>query len=165
MEQLTMVGMPLEPAPLTNDGLGASKSAVKRYAMVLCSRVPGRDRWYVEALEDRPRLAAAVEAVLKSEEGIENVHVNPLTGRVLVHYSSDLISEAIEELIGRALAFGPMSREEFNALRPKGSDPWFPKHFVAAEIGCTLLKMTFLGACCPLALTAAGLLFFLHRRG
>ena len=85
--------------------------------MVLRSQVRGRQRWYVDALEDNPRLAAAVELVLRSEEGIHGASVNPLTGRVLVHHDPDLLPEFIEALIHRAIEFGPMSREEFSALR------------------------------------------------
>jgi hypothetical protein len=131
--------------------------------VVLCSQVRGRERWYVNALEDNPRLAAAVELVLRSEEGIQNAHANPLTGRVLVHYRPDLLSETIEALIHRALEFGPMSREEFSSLRSKEPGTLSFHHLLAAEIGCSAIKMLLLGGFCPLVLSAAGLLFFVHR--
>jgi len=131
--------------------------------MVLRSRVPGRERWHIHALEDRPRLAAALELVLGSEQGVEHVQANPLTGRVLVHYRPDLISEAIEQLIHRAIEFGPMTPQEY-AARPKHSGGWSARHLLAAEIVCTALKMTMFGGCCSLALGVAGLLFIHHRR-
>jgi hypothetical protein len=131
--------------------------------MVLCSRTPGRERWHIEALEDRLRLAAAVELVLGSEDGVERAHANPLTGRVLVHYRPDAISAPIEELIGRALEFGPMTPKEY-AARSKPSGGWSAGHLLAAEIACTALKLTLFGGCCSLALGAAGLLFVHHRR-
>jgi hypothetical protein len=132
--------------------------------LVLCSQVPGRERWYVDALEDNPRLAAAVELVLRSEEGIDKASVNPLTGRVLVHYNPDMLPEPIESLIRRAMEFGPMSREEFSALQSEQNHFFSAKNLVAAEIGCTAVKMFLLGGCCPLGLAAAGLLLFCYRR-
>jgi len=160
MEDLTLI----KTSPTGESGLTAVRSMERRPAMVLCSRIPGRDRWYVDALEDAPRLAAAVELVLKSEEGVLDAHANPLTGRVLVHYRPDLLSEAIEGLIHRAIEFGPMSRAEFSSLR--SHEPGTPplRFLLAAEIGCTALKLMFLGGCCPLALSAAGLLLLMHRR-
>jgi hypothetical protein len=131
--------------------------------MVLCSQVRGRERWYVDALEDNPRLAAAVELVLRGEEGILDAHANPLTGRILVHYRPDLLSESIETLIQRALEFGPMSRTEFSAFRPKAPDVLPFRHLLAAEIGCSALKFILLGGGCPLALGAAGLLLLVRR--
>ena len=117
----------------------------------------------MDVLEDNPRLAAAVELLLKSEEGILDAHANPLTGRVLVHYRPNLFSESIEALIHRALEFGPMSREEFSSLRSKEPDTLSFGHLLAAEIGCSAIKMLLLGGFCPLVLGAAGLLFFVHR--
>jgi hypothetical protein len=159
--QNTIEAAILRPAEV---GLVTSRTLGCQAAVVLCSQVPGRQRWYVDALEDNPRLAAAVELVLKSEEGILDAHANPLTGRVLVHYQPDLPSETIEALIQRALEFGPMSREEFSSLHSKkpGTQPF--RHLLAAEIGCTAFKWMFLGGCCPLVLGAASLLLFVDRR-
>src|SRR5580692_1868410 len=98
----------------------STKSGARRPKILLRSQAPGRQRWYVDALEDNPRLAAAVELVLQSEEGIHKASVNPLTGRILVHHNPDLLPEIIEALIHRAIEFGPMSREEFSALRSPG---------------------------------------------
>jgi hypothetical protein len=131
--------------------------------MALRSRTPGRDRWHIDALEDRPRLAAALELVLGSEESVERVKANPLTGTVLVHYRPELIARPIAESILRALEFGPMTRDEY-AMRPKPSAGWSAGHFLAAEIACTALKLTLFGGCCSLALGAAGLLLFHQRR-
>jgi hypothetical protein len=137
------------------------KAAVDR--TVLCSRTPGRERWQIEALEDRPRLAAALELLLGSEAGVQRVQANPLTGRVLVHYRPEAISASIEALIRRALEFGPMTPEEY-AARPKTSGGWSAAHLLVAEIACTALKLTLFGGCCSLGLGAAGLLFLHHRR-
>ena len=141
----------------------STKTGIRQPRMVLRSEVRGRERWYVDALEDNPRLAAAVELVLRSEKGIDGASANPLTGRVLVHYSPDLLSESIEALIHRAIEFGPMSREEFSALRAYQHDSFGAKHLIAAEVGCSAVKLFLLGGCCPLALAAAGLLLLYHR--
>jgi len=134
-----------------------------RPALVLHSQVSGRERWHVGAIEDRPRLAAAIELVLRSEEGILDARANPLTGRVLVYYRPGRLSEPIETLLHRALGFGAMSREEFSGIQ--SSRPGNPfRHLLAAEIGCTALKVISLGGYCPLALGAAVLLLFMHRR-
>ena len=95
--------------------------------MVLCSRTAGRERWHIHELENRPRLAASLELVLGSEEGVECVEANPLTGRVLVHYRPELISELVEELIPRAMEFGPMTPQEYPA-RPKPPTGWSAGH-------------------------------------
>jgi len=135
----------------------------KRPAMVLCSQVPGRERWYVDALEDNPRLAATVEVVLKSEEGILDARANPLTGRVVVRYRPGLPSESIEALIHRAVEFGPMSEAEFSSFRSNKAPAHrsFP-HLLAAEIGCCAINLILLGEFCPFVLGAVGLHLLMH---
>ena len=147
----------------------SAKSGTREPRMVRRSRVRGRQRRYVDVLEDNPRLAAAVELVLLSEEGIHGASVNPLTGRILVHHDPDLLPEFIEALIHRAIEFGPMSREEFSALRPHGNHG-VGKHFsgyghlIAAEIGCSIIKIFLLGGGCQIGLAAAGVLLLFHWR-
>jgi len=141
-----------------------------RHLMIIpCSRVRGRERWYVDALEDNPRLAAAIELVLRSEDGIEQVRANPLTGRVLVHYRRDVPSETIEALLHRVLEFGPLSREEFFFLPSKPPKPsalnHSLKHFLTAEIGCTAVHVLLDGVAWPIKLTAVGLLLLWHGSG
>jgi len=132
--------------------------------MVLCSQVPGRERWYVEVLEDNPRLAAAVEVVLKSEEGILDARANPITGRVLVRYRPDSLAESTEALIHRALAFGPMSDAEFSAFRSTKKPVKLSfRHLLAAEIACSAINMVVLGEFCPFVLGAVGLHLLMHR--
>ena len=132
--------------------------------MVLCSRVPGRERWYVDALENNPRLAATVEAVLKSEEGILDALANPLTGRVLVRYQRGLLPESSETLIRRALEFGPMSEAEFSTFRSsKAPSSHSFRHLLAAEIACCAINMILLGEFCPFVLGAVGLHLLMHR--
>lgn len=131
--------------------------------LVLCSRITGRDRWYVGALEGRPRLAAAVELLLLTEDGIKEVRANPLTGRVLVCYDPAVVlAESIENLIHRAIGFGPMTREEFALVPASRSDYWSLGALVAAELVCCLLPMIAVGGICSFGRTA-GVVFFLFR--
>jgi hypothetical protein len=163
-----MLDVVVDNAELTHPntkGETSTKSSDRVPKILLRSQVRGRERWHVDVLEDNPRLAAAVELVLRTEEGIEGVSANPLTGRVLVRYNTDLLSESIEALIRRAIGFGPMTREEFAALE-SGQHPSFgAKHVLAAEIACSAVKMVLFGGCCPLGLATAGLLLFCYRRG
>jgi hypothetical protein len=134
--------------------------------LVLCSRTTGRDRWYVDALKDRPRLAAAVELVLRTEDGIQDVRANPLTGRVLVCYDPAVVpAESVENLIDRAIGFGPMSREEFALLGVSRSDYWSLSSLVAAELVCCLFPMLALGGICSLGRNAAVAFFLVRRTG
>ena len=158
MEELTIAESYQAPAPRHSI---ARPTVRKPATLVLCSQVAGRDRWHVDALEDSPRLAAAVELVLRSEEGITEVRANPLTGRVLVCYSPALLTESVETLIVRALSFGPMSREEFSILRSTQSGSISLGSLVAAELSCSVFKMIMLGGICPAALAAAAFFFFL----
>jgi hypothetical protein len=133
--------------------------------MLPCSQLVGRERWYVDVLEDNPRLAAAVELVLLSEMGIQEAGANPLTGRVLVRYNPDLLLESVEALIRRAIDLGPMSPEDFAAVKVERRHSFSANHLIAAEIGCTAAKMFFLGGFCPLAVIATvGLFLFNYQR-
>src|SRR6266404_1344030 len=139
-----------------------SRGTVRRPAtLVLCSHVTGRDRWHVDSLVHSPRLAATVELVLRTEEGIKEVRANPLTGRVLVCYAPALLTESVETLIRGALAFGPMSREEFSLLRSSQSGGWSVRSLVSAELSCSVFQMIVLGGICPLGIAATALFFLL----
>jgi hypothetical protein len=59
-------------------------SRVKLLAIRLRSSAAGRERWDVPCVCDHPAWAATVETIIGSEEGIEFVFANPVTGRVLV---------------------------------------------------------------------------------
>jgi hypothetical protein len=134
-----------------------------------CSRIRGRERWYVDGLKGNERLACAVEVALTGESGVEEALANPLTGRILVRYSPDHIQAPVEILIRRALALGPMLEREFS--RPLTSRPFLlPKRLLVAELGCSSLKFLLLGGIsCPGGgmLCAAGVIvalgFAVHR--
>jgi hypothetical protein len=142
----------------------ALRAPVRKPKLVLRSRIPGRERWYVDLLEDNPRLAAAVELVLRSEEGIQEVRVNPLSGRVLVRCQIDSMPESVETLLNRAIAAGPMTREEFTQFRREQPRSVFSKQLLTTEIACSLSHLVLFGGLCPLGLAATGVLLLLHGR-
>jgi hypothetical protein len=133
------------------------------FSLKPCSRIRGRERWYVDGLKGNERLARAVEVALTGESGIEEVVANPVTGRVLVRYSPDHVQAPIEMLIRRALAFGPMLELEFS--RHLTSKLFLlPKRLLIAELGCSSLKFLLLGGIsCPSGgiLWAAGVILAL----
>jgi manganese/zinc-transporting P-type ATPase C len=86
--------------------------------MRLLSKVPGRQRWYVPAIQNKPLLAAAVESLLRREPRLLCVRVNSLTGRILIQWDASQSLE-IRSLVGRALARGPLSISSCEALRGK----------------------------------------------
>ena len=109
-----------------------------------CSRIRGRERWQVGGLRGNELLAAALEVALKGEAGVEEAVANPLTGRVLVRYSPDHVQAPVEILIRRALALDPVLEREFS--RPLPSKLFLlPTRLLAAELGCSLLKLLLLG--------------------
>lgn len=121
----------------------------QRFSLKPCSRIRGRERWLVSSLRGNERLAAAVEVTLKGKSGVEEAAANPLTGRVLVRYSPDHIEAPVEMMIRQALALAPMIEQELS--RPVASKPFFlTKRVLAAELGCSLLKLLVLGGVsCP----------------
>jgi hypothetical protein len=48
--------------------------------MRLLSSVPGRQRWYVPGIKNKPRVTAGVEMMLRREPNLVSVRVNALTG-------------------------------------------------------------------------------------
>ncbi|MCU1263530.1 MAG: Lead, cadmium, zinc and mercury transporting ATPase [Bryobacterales bacterium] len=81
------------------------------------SRVRGRERWLVPAIQDRPRFAAAVEGVLSREPGIIEAKVNPLTGGVLVQWDPQRAVPAVPDLIQRALGVRPLTVQALATIR------------------------------------------------
>jgi len=129
----------------------AIQTSIERRGFSLrpCSRIRGRERWHVDGLKGNRRLSAAVEVALKGESGVEEAAVNPLTGRVLVRYLPDRIQVSVEMLIRQALALNPLIEQE---LSPPVTSKTFllPKGLLAAELGCSLLKVLLLGGIsCP----------------
>jgi cation-transporting P-type ATPase C len=86
--------------------------------MRLLSNVPGRQRWYVPAIQNKPRVAAGVEIMLRREPRLLCVRVNFLTGRVLIQWDASQSIE-IRSLVRKALARGPVSTSSYEELRGK----------------------------------------------
>lgn len=152
-----------EPIPAVIAARNALRIMPRQPRLVLRSRTPGRERWYADVVEDNPLLAAAVALVLRSEEGIEQVRANPITGKVLIQYRPESTAEPVENLLRRAIEAGPLSWEEFAALRhvePKGG---FSKRLLTAEIACCLSHLVLFAGLCPLGLAATGVFLLLHR--
>ncbi len=74
-----------------------------RFAVRLASSVPGRQRWEIPTLRDRPTAAAAVQSILQQRPGSLEVRANPVTGRVLVLHPTGLTAEELLTLIKDAI--------------------------------------------------------------
>src|SRR5690348_1324763 len=107
-------------------------------AMKLRSRLPGRERWEVHSLTDNPNWAVAVENILRTEEGVRSAKANSLTGRVLIHFDPSRTSLPIEELLRKALAFGPMTATELAPTRRRSVASEALALAATAELGCLL---------------------------
>lgn len=79
------------------------KSSTPVIEIHLRSAIPGRERWEVEEIRHKPRLAAAVQGVLQENQGILAVVANPMTGRILVTYEPGPLQGQIEALLRAAL--------------------------------------------------------------
>jgi cation-transporting P-type ATPase C len=86
--------------------------------MRLLSNRPGRQRWYVPGMQDRPRAAAGVEMMLRREPRLLRVRANFRTGRILIQWDASQTIE-IEPLVRRALVQGPISNSCYEELRGK----------------------------------------------
>jgi cation-transporting P-type ATPase C len=86
--------------------------------MRLLSNVPGRQRWFVPAIQNKPLSAAGVESLLRREPRLLCVRVNSLTGRILIQWDASQSIE-IRSLVRKALARGPLSISLYEELRGK----------------------------------------------
>jgi manganese/zinc-transporting P-type ATPase C len=86
--------------------------------MRLLSKLPGRQRWYIPGIHNRPRMAAGVERVLRKEPSLLGVHVNFRTGRILLQWDPQQ-SIAIQSLLRKALTQGPIDNSSYLELRDK----------------------------------------------
>jgi ATP-binding cassette subfamily B protein len=67
------------------------------------SAIPGRQRWDVGIVLANPRVAELLKDSLLQTPGIDAVHANPITGRLLVHHDMTLTSQEVEKLIREAV--------------------------------------------------------------
>jgi manganese/zinc-transporting P-type ATPase C len=85
------------------------------------SNVPGRQRWYVPAIQNKPRVAAGMEMMLNRDPRLLCVRANSLTGRILIQWDATQSIE-IKPLVRNALARRPASDSSCVELcvRPDG---------------------------------------------
>jgi hypothetical protein len=88
-----------------------------QHGLWLRSDVPGRMRWEIEALRDRPRKAAAVERTLQQMTGILSAQVTPLTGQLLVRYDIGLSAREIAAMVHAAMQ-APRPTHEVGEILP-----------------------------------------------
>lgn len=155
----------------TRTPAGSRDRAVPRPRSIL----PGRQRWEVDLFRGRPGLAGVAEASLRQAPGIEDVHVNPVTGRVLLrhdrtlgprdaarllHLAVDRVLTALHTPAANALGSGPAAEPATPPARlPAARAPRGPE-------GAARRLPTILGLGCAAAAAVAGgplLLRFLRR--
>jgi ATP-binding cassette, subfamily B, bacterial len=78
--------------------------ASKLYRVEPRSVVPGRQRWDIAVLLNRPRVAELLETMLRERSGIEVVRANPVTGRLLVFHDTALSGDEVGQLVREAAA-------------------------------------------------------------
>src|SRR5579863_7993887 len=69
----------------------------------LRSAIPGRERWQVDKIRHRPRLAEAVQKALQGTPGVIATIANPMTGRILILYDARTLGGKTEAVILAAL--------------------------------------------------------------
>ncbi|MFF0725366.1 ATP-binding cassette domain-containing protein [Streptomyces sp. NPDC004134] len=84
-------------APRARSGTGGRAAPRPR------SILPGRQRWEVALFRGRPGLARVAEASLRQAPGIEDVRVNPVTGRVLLRHDHTLAPRDAARLLHLAV--------------------------------------------------------------
>lgn len=67
------------------------------------SVIPGRQRWDIAVLLDRPHVAVLLEAILRNSPGIQSVYANPVTGRLLIFHDTTLSAQQIDRLVHEAV--------------------------------------------------------------
>ena len=91
--------------------------AVAQPTLQLISNTPGRQRWAAPAIQNRPRLAAAVQAALRHEAAITGSEVNPITGRILLRWNPEGPELAVKNVLRHALSTKPLNEDEWITLR------------------------------------------------
>jgi cation-transporting P-type ATPase C len=91
-------------------------------AFSLLSSVPGRTRWSVPAILNRPRYALAVQARLEQTLGRGRVQANPKTGRILLEHVT-IQSRAIWDILASAIEAEPVTEAVLIAKRNEAQRP------------------------------------------
>jgi len=80
------------------------------------SRVPGRERWEVPAIRNRPEMAAAMEIAIRRQPWILDVRANFLTGRILLRWNPHGPSPAVAQVLALALNEPPVTIESISTV-------------------------------------------------
>jgi ATP-binding cassette, subfamily B, bacterial len=93
--------------------------------MEVLSAVPGRTRWHLPILRDRPALSLACATELERDPRVTSASANPLTGNLLVTFDSTMTLADVERLIPDALerALSAPPAPPPTALAPRGPGP------------------------------------------
>lgn len=78
------------------------------------SVIPGRQRWDIGIVLANPHVTEFLESRLRQAPGVEGVHANPITGRLLLRHDTALTSQDVEQLVREAVA---LSVQQAAALR------------------------------------------------
>ena len=81
-----------------------------RVEFSLLSNIPGRQRWSVPAIVNRPRFALAVQLALEQTFGSGKVQVNARSGRILLQGESARDHASSERVLALALQVEPVTR-------------------------------------------------------
>jgi len=88
------------------------------------SSIPGRVRWDLPGLIDSPPLARAIERAFSVFDGINSVHANPVSGRLLLEYQRSLSLRDFEDLLERTLvSFEAEGHEAELITEDEGKNP------------------------------------------
>jgi manganese/zinc-transporting P-type ATPase C len=92
--------------------------AVRERGMRPVSSIPGRERWLVPTIENRPAYAAAVEISLRRNPRVAEVRANPVTGRILLRWNPAEGPLEVDALLIVALKEAPLTPAALQALNP-----------------------------------------------
>ena len=105
--------MKAELAPRQRHGANGHRRA---HVIPLSLAVPGRARVRVPELRGAPAVARALASRLSGHQAVRTVHVNPLTGSVLVHFDARQLS--VSRLLAALAKATAASRSGRNGHRP-----------------------------------------------
>ncbi|HEV7766251.1 MAG TPA: ATP-binding cassette domain-containing protein [Thermoanaerobaculia bacterium] len=102
--------------------------------MFLRFSIPGRERWVIEGLLDRPDVAGQIELILRNEQGVEHVKANAVTGTLLLEFegTSPMQREAVRHRVMELLERGARASTD---IELKSAVPGRVRFKVAAIAG------------------------------
>ena len=109
----------------------------------LLSNRPGRQRWHVPEILDRPRYSAAVENRLREWLGSAKTTVNSVTGRILLEGEQVTSAADMRALLAEALAVRPLEKTAWLAKRNEAKPTKAHKLMTKLIIGGSKLLLIF----------------------